>query len=329
MVKYIFTAEILHTTILKLMEALNNLSLDVNIEIYGGKHYLKRQKKNNKDSDKEKETEKDTWAGIKIKCLNKEATTYAVMSLKDTDIHNFDCIKKQHVIGVNLSQFTKITKLLYKESKVMLYMETDNKDELKIRCDNSDRLAKNYTIPLIEVRSINTVPQFNAYDIMIDINDVKLFHNVCKDSKTISNYAKITYIDKELYFHCKNENGSISETVFKSTSENDLINIKPLKKDKQDKSNKKKTELQAIQGTYDLLAIDNFSKITSIASSVVMLMKEDSPLILKYPIINDSSLYVFITQIEAQDMSDNDSDSNSESDSDSDSDNDDSISDNE
>ena len=210
--------------------------------------------------------------GLRILTTSLGSTVLIYLKLKYDKFMTFMCEPKKFNIDINLQELNKLLKSTDKEDKLEMYVDDDEIQYLVLHVENSEVKKKtDFRLKLMDIESTSvSLPPLEP-DVMITIN-AQEFHKLCKDMTQIGPLLEIQCTENTLIFKCAGKN-STRETSY--TSNQDGIKIAFLNPNKQ----------LIIQGVYELRHLNLFSKCSSLAQEVQLLMKVDSyPICIKYSV---------------------------------------------
>lgn len=185
----------------------------------------------------------------------------------------FQCKKKKMSLGVNLTYLHKLIKSADKEDNLTLYMDHDDKNNLKINLSNKETgKHSDLKLKLLDLGSSNLkVPSitFQSFIIM----QCSEFHKLCREMGNIADYIEIKCLKKKIIFTAKSDYGEKSVTF-------DNGNKVTIQFDKDDDG----TVPPIIQGIYELRTLSLFSKSNGLCHDIEIFMKNNYPLVIQYKV---------------------------------------------
>lgn len=260
--RYLFEMMTIHSDMIRILfETLKEILQDVNIYV---------------DSD-----------GLKIGALEPTKVAFVRLKLNSEDIKNdgghFYCEKKL-TLGVNLTNFFKIIKMVTKDDTISFFIERGDEHHLGIKIENrSKNLStvvkyKLYDLPMSQVNAIDL--EFTT-EISISSSD---FTKHVRDMSHISHNMEIKSVGDQLVFSCDGDWAS-QETVIGETDHLEFI----------------KQTSEVIQGRFSLRFLQLFTKATNLCIRNKLLMKNQSPMLIEYPVPNLGTLSFLLSQQVEQD----------------------------
>ena len=253
-----------------LTEALKEILTDVNIEFTAKKIVKKR--------DQEKIT-----GGMTIIATNNTKTVLVHLKLDAENFEVYNCKRNKITIGINMPTLYKYIKSADNTATLTLYIDSDNINELGILIENKDkRTVDDSQINLLDLDDDEfEIPEtsFTAVATMSS-ND---FHKTCRDMSNIGENIEIKCVKNELILTCKGEYGK-KEKRFEEITGGLHID-------------KSREHLEIVQGVYELKNLTLFTKCTNLCSDLVIYMKNDYPLIIRYTVASLGNIHLCLTPI--------------------------------
>lgn len=235
----------------------------------------------NEDDEYEEEEKKDEQNKdcMKIVAVDSSQTVLTNIKLEAKHFTKFICRKKSFSIGINLDNFNKLIKILGKNDIISLYIDSDDKNVLKIKIDNpEENKNSNLELKLLDLNKPDIDVPDTLFDAIITINSQE-FHKLCREMKSLSDFLEIKCLSDKVYFSCS---GDFSKrTSIYSTNDNgnksNVVNIKHASV-----TNKKSPLI--VQGIYELKNLVLFAKCASLCKDIQIYMKNNYPLVIKYTV---------------------------------------------
>jgi proliferating cell nuclear antigen len=207
--------------------------------------------------------------GLKIVAMDSSHTVLVHLRLNAENLEKYSC-KKNIVLGINLLNFYKLTKILGNNDTLKLTVSENNLSILNITIENSDKnTITNFKLNLMDLHQENIEVPPPKFESVITMPSVD-FQKICRDMYNLSDDLEIKSIGTQLIFACKGQFAE-QETCI-GTSSNGLNYIQ------------NEDETKIIQGIYALKYLVLFSKCTNLCNSVELYLRNDFPLIIKYNI---------------------------------------------
>lgn len=207
--------------------------------------------------------------GLKIVAMDSSHTVLVHLRLNAENLEKYVC-KKNIVLGINLLNLYKLTKILGNNDTLKLTVSETNLSVLNIIIENSDKnTITNFKLNLMDLHQENIEVPPPKFESVITMPSVD-FQKICRDMYNLSDDLEIKSIGTQLIFSCKGQFAE-QETCI-GTSSNGLNYIQ------------NEDETKIIQGIYALKYLVLFSKCTNLCNSVELYLRNDFPLIIKYNI---------------------------------------------
>jgi proliferating cell nuclear antigen len=209
-----------------------------------------------------------------MKELNKSGTilVYSKLEADKFDKYKYNYSKKKISIGVNLDNLIIILKCMSNSDKMTWALDDEDINKLIIILENTDKKEKkifrlNLTDLDEEKIEIDAI-QF-PYAAIFPASD---FHKYCKDMSLITEKIEIKCTNNKVSFGVKG--ADIGDADFEISETNGGLNI--------DVNTDNKNEI--VQGVFSLKWLNVFTKCTNLSPQVVLYLKNDYPLIIKYAV---------------------------------------------
>ena len=201
--------------------------------------------------------------------MDSSHTVLVHLRLNSENLEKYVC-KKNIVLGINLLNFYKLTKILGNNDTLKLTVLETNLSILNITIENSEKnTITNFKLNLMDLHQENIEVPPPKFESVINMPSMD-FQKICRDMYNLSDDLEIKSIGTQLIFSCKGQFAE-QETCI-GTSSNGLNYIQ------------NEDEIKIIQGIYALKYLVLFSKCTNLCNSVELYLKNDFPLIIKYNI---------------------------------------------
>lgn len=273
---YELELETSHTNAIRiLIDTISSVVTDVNFTFYP--YYVDTETENdNNDTDliSEKESKIKKIGGLVIKETNKSSTILikSTLDADKFDKYKYNSKKKKITIGVNLDNLLVVLKCMSNMDKMIWAIDEEDSTKLIIILENTDKKEKkNFRLNLVDID--DKVPPFDtlefpyaAYFLSSD------FHKYCKDLSLISELIEIKCAYNKVSFGIKG--ADICDAEFDISETNGGLLIK--------KNTDNKNEI--VQGVFQLKWLNVFTKCTNLSPQVILYLKNDYPLIIKYDV---------------------------------------------
>lgn len=270
---YILELETSQTSALKiLIDTISSITTDVKFTFYP--YYTNNTTSEDETTELMSETKQNQIGGLVIKELNKSGTilVYTKLDSDKFDKYKYNYNKKKITIGVNLDNLLIILKCMSNMDKMIWALDDDDINKLIIILENTDKKEKKiFKLNLsdlddekIEIDSIQF--PFAAYFPSSD------FHKYCKDMALITEKIEIKCTHNVVSFGIAD--ADICDAEFEITETNGGLSI--------DVNTDNKNEI--VQGVFSLKWLNVFTKCTNLSPQVVLYLKNDYPLIIKYTV---------------------------------------------
>ena len=212
--------------------------------------------------------------GLIIKEINKSGTilVYSRLDADKFDKYKYNSTKKKITIGVNLDNLLIILKCMSNLDKMTWALDDEDINKLIIILENTDKKEKKiFRLNLSELddekKEVNPI-QF-PYAAYFPASD---FHKYCKDMSLITEKIEIKCTNNKVSFGIKG--ADICDADFEISETNGGLSI--------DINTDNKNEI--VQGVFSLKWLNVFTKCTNLSPQVVLYLKNDYPLIIKYSV---------------------------------------------
>ncbi|MCJ7637672.1 MAG: proliferating cell nuclear antigen (pcna) [Nitrososphaeraceae archaeon] len=306
----ILEVETEHTGPFKILfEVLKDMLTDINIEFRSGgtktekegNKDVKSKDKDSKDKDSKDKDSKDKDPDTDCMKINAIDPTKTVLINVKLTFTKFMCKKSKLLLGVNLACFYKLIKSMGKNDILTLSQDHDDKNFLKIKIDSpEENKITDFNLKLIDMDEHKmTIPQI-TFDAVITM-DSQEFNKLCRDMNNIADYVEIKCLTDKIIFTCKGEFAD-RKTTYRTRSETDEENENTLVSISH-ASTKATTGKGAdatpkiVQGIFELKHLVLFSKCVSLSNDIEIYMKNDFPLVIKYPVATLGRILLCLTPI--------------------------------
>jgi proliferating cell nuclear antigen len=271
---YILELETSQSNAIKiLIDTISSVVTDVKFTFYP--YYMdKTNSEETEDTELMSETKQKQIGGLVMKELNKSGTilVYSKLEADKFDKYKYNYSKKKITIGVNLDNLIIILKCMSNSDKMTWALDDEDINKLIIILENTDKKEKkifrlNLTDLDEEKIEIDAI-QF-PYAAIFPASD---FHKYCKDMSLITEKIEIKCTNNKVSFGVKG--ADIGDADFEISETNGGLNI--------DVNTDNKNEI--VQGVFSLKWLNVFTKCTNLSPQVVLYLKNDYPLIIKYAV---------------------------------------------
>jgi len=209
-------------------------------------------------------------SGIKIMAMDSSHTVLVHLKLFNDKFETYYCDNKV-TVGIAMMNFYKLIKTMSNNDHLTLFLPKNDLNNLGIRIENSEKNTRTtYFMKLMDLNeeTIEIPPaQFDSI-LTIPSND---FQKIIRDMSNISEIMEIKNVGDELIFSCSGD--FASQETRMGPSQGMTFDEEP-------------KEDEIIQGIYALKHLVLFTKCTNLCSSIQLFLKNDYPLIIKYPVAN-------------------------------------------
>ena len=194
----------------------------------------------------------------------------------------------------------KLLKSIDKGDTLTFYFDDENKQYLGITSYSSEKKATTQDkLKLMDLDApVLKVPSIMKYDGNV-LMPASEFHKMCRDISNIAEHLEIKCTATSIIFKCKGDSAEREKTYSTTGCDKNSISITQTS----DKSP------IILQGVYELKDLTLFNKCAGLCGDVEIIMKNNSPLVLKYIIGTVGKALLCISPIELDDKeiySDND-----------------------
>ena len=211
--------------------------------------------------------------GLKVMSVDETHTVLVYLRLHSERFENYFCPAK-HVLGVNMIYLFKLIKTMANNDSLTLYLPASNPNKLGIRMENSEKsTVTNYFLKLFDTNVDEIqIPSLNFTNI-IHMPSLDL-QKICRDMNTLGEKldVEITSSGSDLVFRCI---GDFAEQETVMSENKDTMKVQ-----------KSGSQVEVVQGIFQLKHLVLFTKCTSLCPSIEMYLKNDYPLILRYTVAN-------------------------------------------
>jgi proliferating cell nuclear antigen len=278
---YILELETSQTNAIKiLIDTISSVVTDVKMTFcpyYIDKSNLDTENEENSDSDTELITETNEQknkqvGGLIIKEVNKAGSilVYSKLDADKFDKYKYNYHKKKITIGVNLDNLLIILKCMSNMDKMTWALDDEDINKLIIILENTDKKEKKIfrlNLSDLDDEKLEIDPIDFPYAAYFPATD---FHKYCKDMSLITEKIEIKCTNNKVSFGIKG--ADICDADFEISETNGGLSIEI--------NTNNKNEI--VQGVFSLKWLNVFTKCTNLSPQVVLYLKNDYPLIIKY-----------------------------------------------
>lgn len=226
-----------------------------------------------------------TPEGIRIVAMDESHTTLVRLFLQAEKFDDYFC-PAPITIGVDVTQLFSLLKTMTQSEILTFYIRESNDNELGIVIENPEKGEVScYQLKLLELNPEAYVIPQQEYHFITNMpsND---FQKICRNMKNLgAERMDIKHHKEQLIFRCEGEYAT-QETIRTPGAQGS--NLQFLKT--------KEGEMYA--GTFMLEKLIEFTKCTSLGSTVTILMQNDLPLIFIYPVGNLGDITLCLAPLE-------------------------------
>jgi proliferating cell nuclear antigen len=277
---YILELETPATNTIKiLIDTISSIISDVRFTFYP--YYMEKNESTSSDEqpDNNMELGSDNMqnkkvGGLVIKEINKPGTilVYARLDADKFEKYKYNSDKKSITIGVNLDNLLIILKCMSNLDKMIWAIDDEDINKLIIILENTDtKVKKIFRLNLHDLNDDNFIvdPIQFPYAVYLPSGD---FHKYCKDLSLITDRVEIKCTSNKVTFGIKG--ADICDADFEISETNGGLSI--------DINTENKNEI--VQGIFVLKWLNVFTKCSNLSPLVVLYLKNDYPLIVRYDI---------------------------------------------
>jgi proliferating cell nuclear antigen len=212
--------------------------------------------------------------GLIIKEINKAGSilVYSKLDSDKFDKYKYNYHKKKITIGVNLDNLLIILKCMSNMDKMTWALDDEDINKLIIILENTDKKEKKIfrlNLSDLDDEKLEVDPIQFPYAAYFPSSD---FHKYCKDMSLITEKIEIKCANNKVSFGVKG--AEICDADFEISETNGGLSI--------DVNTDNKNEI--VQGVFSLKWLNVFTKCTNLSPQVILYLKNDYPLIIKYAV---------------------------------------------
>ena len=213
--------------------------------------------------------------GIRVVQMDSTHTVLVHLKLDADSFESYVCEEKL-VLGINIINLFKLVKVIGNTDILILYVEEDNKCNLGIRIENSDKHSvTNFELNLLDLNdnTFNIPP--TVFPNILTMPSID-FQKLCRDMSNLSDLVEIKSLDQQLVFNLIGDFAK-QETVLHETAGG----VSYLKNEE---------PANIIQGKFSLKHLVLFTKCTPLCQSIKIYLKNDYPIIIEYAVASLGSI---------------------------------------
>ena len=277
---YILELETSQTNAIRiLIDTISSIVTDVKFTFCP--YYIEKSSKESENSETETELVTETndnkvkqVGGLIIKEINKSGTIliYSKLDSDKFDKYKYNYQNKKITIGVNLDNLLIILKCMSNMDKMTWALDDEDINKLIIILENTDKKEKKIfrlNLSDLDDEKIEVDPIQFPYAAYFPASD---FHKYCKDMSLITEKIEIKCMNNKVSFGIKG--ADICDADFEISESNGGLSIEV--------NTDNKNEI--VQGVFSLKWLNVFTKCTNLSPQVILYLKNDYPLIIKYAV---------------------------------------------
>ena len=211
--------------------------------------------------------------GMHILSMNPSETTLVSLKLHAANFNVYHCARKL-TMGINIPSINKLFKRIEKSDILTLGVNVKNEHELSIHIDNpSKKQSSHLNYKLLDIPEDEVeLPDAVGFQSIIRMPS-GLFQKLCRNMKEIDGKIEIRSSGDNIIFRCKGDFAD-EETVVGQVSDGDVDGMMIVNKESD----------EVVRGMFSLKSLLQFTKATSLHSSVEIFLKNEYPMIIQYPV---------------------------------------------
>ena len=234
----------------------------------------------------------EVFYGLEIATADTSNTIFIKLQLKGKEFDEFFCKFDKIEMGISLEYLNIHLKSIDTSNILSLYIDESEKQCLCIQGinikDDKTTLSK---LKLMELYYVPRKTKKIEYDACIIMKSSE-FHKICKEMNSLSEYVEIKCTKNILTFTCK---GDIGEKEIQYKEKEGGIAIEW----------EEHVKLKIVQGIYELKNIMLFSKCAPLSAQIMITMKNDNILTIKYEINTIANLVVALSPVDERNINKN------------------------
>jgi proliferating cell nuclear antigen len=206
--------------------------------------------------------------GIRLCCLDGSRCALVWLRLEAASFEEYHCPGKISC-GINLLSLYKLLRSTGTQDTVVMYVLKDSESELGIRVLNADKnAATSYKLRLLDIDEEMISMDPVVFDSVMTLPSA-YFQRMCRDMLSLSDTMMITSMpDGSLVISCV---GDFASQVTIIGEKDDVMSV-------ESRASKE------ISGKFSLKYLSLFARASALANTMVILMRENYPIILKYSV---------------------------------------------
>ena len=234
----------------------------------------------------------DIFYGLEIATADTSNTIFIKLQLKGNEFDEFYCKFDKIEMGISLEYLNIHLKSIDTSNILSLYISESEKQCLCIQGMNikNDKT----TISKLKLMELNYVPRKTKrieYDVCIIIKSNE-FHKICKQMNVLSEFIEIECTKNILTFRCK---GDIGEREIQYENNEDDVTMEWTEH----------VKLKKVIGIYELKNIMLFTKCSQLSPQIMITIKNNNILTIKYEINTIGNLIVALSPIDERNINKN------------------------
>lgn len=240
----------------------------------------KNKNKNNDNNNKE-------FYGLEIETENESQSIFIKLQLKGSEYNKFHLEHDNEEIGVILEHLNTHIKSMEHCDFLTLFINKNERETIVLEGSKSDDKEESLSRSKIKRMEFNykkKKPKEKTFDAYITMKG-SLFHKICKEMSIISDYVEINCTENKFSLTCKGDTGEKTKEYIEKEGGINIVwndNVK----------------CKIVQGIYELKNITLFNKCANLSHKILILIKNDNFMVIKYVIANLGELMVSLAPID-------------------------------
>jgi proliferating cell nuclear antigen PCNA len=234
----------------------------------------------------------EVFYGLEIATADTSNTIFIKLQLKGKEFDEFFCKFDKIEMGISLEYLNIHLKSIDTSNILSLYIDESEKQCLCIQGinikDDKTTLSK---LKLMELYYVPRKTKKIEYDVCIIMKSTE-FHKICKEMNALSEYVEIKCTKNILTFTCK---GDIGEKEIQYKEKEGGISIEW----------EEHVKTKIVQTIYELKNFILFGKFAPLSSQIMITMKNDNILTIKYEINTIASIIVALSPVDERNINKN------------------------
>jgi proliferating cell nuclear antigen len=206
--------------------------------------------------------------GIRVIDVDETHTVLTYLRLLSDRFEYFYCPSK-YVLGINMIYLFKLIKTLSNNDSLTLFLPESNPNKLGIRAENAEKGTTNtWMMKLFDTNVENIEFPNISFTSIIHMPSAD-FQKICRDFNALAEKMEITSSNNDLIFRCVGDFVD-GETVIMSNNQSGV--------------EVERNTSEIVQGMFELKYLVLFTKCTNLSPQVILYLKNDYPLIIKYAV---------------------------------------------